>query len=79
MRNGLKALLISDLTQSESSKEPVDEEQEDPSEEENGDTEGADEDGNDMNKCSEGRKKNCRSEKQVTVRVFFTVTLFFNI
>lgn len=58
-------LLISDLTQSESGKEPADEE-----EEENVDSESADEDRNDVNKCSEARKKNFRSEKQVTVSFY---------
>uniref|UniRef100_A0A8C1A884 Nardilysin b (N-arginine dibasic convertase) n=1 Tax=Cyprinus carpio carpio TaxID=630221 RepID=A0A8C1A884_CYPCA len=59
LSNGLKALLISDLTQSESNKEPVAKEEEDSSEEEDGDSESTNEDSSCVRKCS--------SEKQVTV------------
>ncbi|KAK7126778.1 hypothetical protein R3I94_018084 [Phoxinus phoxinus] len=71
LSNGLKVLLISDLTQSESSKEPADEE-----EEESVDSESADEDRNDVNKCSEGKKKNCRSEKQSAAALCISVGSF---
>uniref|UniRef100_A0A8C1Q2C5 Nardilysin a (N-arginine dibasic convertase) n=1 Tax=Cyprinus carpio TaxID=7962 RepID=A0A8C1Q2C5_CYPCA len=59
LSNGLKALLISDLTQSESNKEPVAKEEEDSGEEEDGDSESTNEDSSCVRKCS--------SEKQVTV------------
>uniref|UniRef100_A0A673JT71 Nardilysin-like n=1 Tax=Sinocyclocheilus rhinocerous TaxID=307959 RepID=A0A673JT71_9TELE len=62
LSNGLKALLISDLTQSESNREPVAKEEEDSGEEEDGDSESTNEDSNCVNKCSEG---------------FFTVILIF--
>ncbi|KAG1945781.1 nardilysin b [Pimephales promelas] len=71
LSNGLKVLLISDLAQSESGKEPADEE-----EEENVDSESADENRNDMNKCSEERKKACRSEKQSAAALCISVGSF---
>uniref|UniRef100_A0A671P040 Nardilysin-like n=1 Tax=Sinocyclocheilus anshuiensis TaxID=1608454 RepID=A0A671P040_9TELE len=46
LSNGLKALLISDLTQSESNREPVAKEEEDSGEEEDGDSESTNEDSN---------------------------------
>uniref|UniRef100_A0A673JSP3 Nardilysin-like n=1 Tax=Sinocyclocheilus rhinocerous TaxID=307959 RepID=A0A673JSP3_9TELE len=65
LSNGLKALLISDLTQSESNREPVAKEEEDSGEEEDGDSESTNEDSNCVNKCKTG---DCQ---------FFTVILIF--
>ncbi|XP_016394221.1 nardilysin b [Sinocyclocheilus rhinocerous] len=76
LSNGLKALLISDLTQSESNREPVAKEEEDSGEEEDGDSESTNEDSNCVNKCSEGVKKNCRSEKQSAAALCISVGSF---
>uniref|UniRef100_A0A672T3E3 Nardilysin-like n=1 Tax=Sinocyclocheilus grahami TaxID=75366 RepID=A0A672T3E3_SINGR len=74
--NGLKVLLISDLTQSESNREPVAKEEEDSGEEEDGDSESTNEDSDCVNKCSEGVKKNCRSEKQSAAALCISVGSF---
>uniref|UniRef100_A0A671P230 Nardilysin-like n=1 Tax=Sinocyclocheilus anshuiensis TaxID=1608454 RepID=A0A671P230_9TELE len=76
LSNGLKALLISDLTQSESNREPVAKEEEDSGEEEDGDSESTNEDSNCVNKCSEGVKKNCSSEKQSAAALCISVGSF---
>uniref|UniRef100_A0A8C1VHQ8 Nardilysin b (N-arginine dibasic convertase) n=1 Tax=Cyprinus carpio TaxID=7962 RepID=A0A8C1VHQ8_CYPCA len=52
LTNGLKALLISDLTQSESNKEPVAKEEEDSGEEEDGDSESTNENSSCVRKCT---------------------------
>ncbi|RXN20438.1 nardilysin-like protein [Labeo rohita] len=71
LSNGLKALLISDLTQSESNGEPVAEE-----EEEEGDSRSTNEGSSCANKCSEGVKKSCRSEKQSAAALCISVGSF---
>ncbi|KAF4097640.1 nardilysin b [Onychostoma macrolepis] len=76
LSNGLKALLISDLTQSESNREPAAKEEEDSGEEEDGDSESTNEDSSCVNKCSEGVKKNCRSEKQSAAALCISVGSF---
>ncbi|KTF92071.1 hypothetical protein cypCar_00031563 [Cyprinus carpio] len=68
LSNGLKALLISDLTQSESNKEPVAKEEEDSSEEEDGDSESTNEDSSCVRKCS--------SEKQSAAALCISVGSF---
>uniref|UniRef100_A0A8C1Q204 Uncharacterized protein n=1 Tax=Cyprinus carpio TaxID=7962 RepID=A0A8C1Q204_CYPCA len=68
LSNGLKALLISDLTQSESNKEPVAKEEEDSGEEEDGDSESTNEDSSCVRKCS--------SEKQSAAALCISVGSF---
>uniref|UniRef100_A0A8C1VHU3 Nardilysin b (N-arginine dibasic convertase) n=1 Tax=Cyprinus carpio TaxID=7962 RepID=A0A8C1VHU3_CYPCA len=68
LTNGLKALLISDLTQSESNKEPVAKEEEDSGEEEDGDSESTNENSSCVRKCS--------SEKQSAAALCISVGSF---